>query len=96
MKLFFAFLTIPIALSVLAQAGEPTTDIIALISDASGPLLMAVIIWGAIKEWWVPGRSHRRIVDERDKLLELAIRGTRVVEKSVQAAETIARESSND
>ncbi len=73
---------------MLAQVAPPV-DFFTLLSDASGPLLMAVIIWGAIKEWWVPGVTHRRTVQERDQLLKLAVRGTNVLDKTLSAAESV-------
>lgn len=63
-------------------------ELIPLISDLTAPALMAIIIWGAIKEWWVPGKTHRRMVAERDELLRLALRGTTITKKTVEAAET--------
>lgn len=69
----------------------PSPDILTWLADNIGTfVLLIVIVWGAIKEWWVPGVTHRRMVDERNELLRLALKGTRVAEKTVQAVETIA------
>jgi hypothetical protein len=79
---------------MISQA-VPPVDIITILADASGPLFMAIVIWGAISEWWVPGRTHRRMVAERDELLKLALHGTRTAERSVRVAETITEAANN-
>ena len=62
-------------------------DLISYIANVSGPVLMAIIIVGAIREWWVPGSVHRRTVVERDQLLELALRSQEVGEKALDTAQ---------
>lgn len=72
---------------IFQTAPTSSNDIFALISDASGPALLAVIVFGAWREWWVPGTTHRRMVNERDQLLRLLLRNTHVTERTVKSAE---------
>lgn len=67
----------------------PTNDVFSLLADASGPMLMAIIIWGAIKEWWVPGAVFRRVLAERDEWKTLALASRQLTERTVNVAETI-------
>ena len=71
----------------LAAAGDSPTDFISLISDASGPALMAVIIVGALKRWWISGSEYRRVLAERDRFLELALRSQNTADKALSVAE---------
>lgn len=79
-----------IAIYIIFQTAPTSVDLLALLSDASGPALLAVIVFGAIREWWVPGKTHRRMVEERDTLLKLALRGTTLTERTVRASEAFA------
>jgi hypothetical protein len=48
---------------------------------------LLIAIWGAIKEWWVPGKTYRRALDDADKWRALALRGSGIAEKAVELAE---------
>ena len=84
----FAIALFVSALMFFADTADPSnpTDLISYISRATGPVIMAVIIVGAIQEWWVPGRQHRRVVEQRDALLELALRSQEVGERALNVA----------
>lgn len=71
-------------------AADPNISFVEVLKNASAPTLMAVIVVGAINEWWVPGRSHRRIVAERDELLKLVIGSQEVGHKAIDTASMIA------
>lgn len=71
-------------------AADPSTDIVSLISKAGAPTLLAIIVVGAMKEWWVPGPTHRRMVKERDELLRLALSGQEVGSRALDTASIIA------
>jgi len=45
--------------------------------------LLVTIVWGALKEWWVPGRVHRRTVAEKDFWRTHALENTRLTAKAV-------------
>lgn len=70
-------------------AADPGTDFISLLSRASGPVILAVLVFGAIKNqpWWVPGTTHREVVKQRDELLALALKSTQTTERVVTLAE---------
>jgi hypothetical protein len=74
----------------MLSAADPNTDIITLLSKASVPTVLAVIVVGAMREWWVPGTTHRRTVRERDALLNLALQGQEVGNKALDAASILA------
>lgn len=42
------------------------TELISWIRDGGVIALLTIIVWGSYKEWWVPGTTHRRALDERD------------------------------
>lgn len=79
------FLAGPLA---VVLAASPDGDLLTSLRDASGPTVLAVIVIGAIREWWVPGATHRRIVRERDDLLQLALRSTHTLDRAVSIAES--------
>lgn len=74
---------------------EPGVGFVDLLSKASGPTFLAIVVVGAINEWWVPGRTHRRIVAERDELLRLALVGQEVGGKALDTAGIIAEAIKN-
>jgi hypothetical protein len=60
--------------------------------------LLVAVVAGALRGWWVPGKTHERVIHERDRLLELAIASTvtteaatEVMRSQKQTAEEIAR-----
>lgn len=69
------------------MAADPTVaDLVDLLANASGPTLLAIIIIGAIREWWVPGKTHRRTIEERDHMMELLFRSTSTTDKALSVA----------
>lgn len=79
--------------TIMFFSSDPSADWVKLLSSASGPTVMAVIIIGAIKEWWIPGKTHRRTVAERDALLKLALDGQEIGTRALDAASVIASKS---
>lgn len=67
----------------------PSDDWITILGHASGPVLLGIIVIGAIQEWWVPGRTHRRTVAERDALLQLALHATEITGRTQDTADLI-------
>ena len=59
-----------------------------LIDLLIGPvgLLIGLIlaVSGVLREWWVPGRTHRRLQAERDMWMELATRGLETADRAVR------------
>jgi hypothetical protein len=51
---------------------------------------LLIAIWGAIKEWWVPGKTYRRALAEGEQWRLLALKGTGIAEKAVTLVETDA------
>jgi hypothetical protein len=45
------------------------------------------VIVGAMRGWWIPGRTHDRVVAERDRLFELALASTVTAETSAKVME---------
>lgn len=79
---------------IAAAATDPGGDWISVLSRGSGPVLMAVIIVGAIRRWWVTGTEHREAVAQRDRLFELALKSTNTTERVVSLAEERATPAS--
>jgi hypothetical protein len=84
MRLFLA--TITTAATHLADPSA--TGFLDLITEASGPTLMAIIVVGALREWWVPGAHFKRVTAQRDEILELLVQNQLVTERVV---DTVAR-----
>lgn len=76
-----------IMFALAAAQTDPFDGLPAYISHASGPALMAVIIVGALREWWVTGKQYERIVGERDQLLSMALRQLETQERALKVAE---------
>lgn len=72
---------------MLSDAVSNPTTLIDIIQSAGVIGLLVVVVYGAIKEWWVPGKTHKRCLDERDQLLNLALRQANAAEKAVSLAE---------
>lgn len=56
-------------------------DLIQTISDAGTLGLMAVIIYGAAKEWWVWGWLYKELRQERNYWRDIALRATDLAAK---------------
>jgi hypothetical protein len=74
----------------VATDPESASGFLNLLTEASGPTLMAVIVLGALREWWVPGAHFKRVVAQRDEILDLLVENQlhtqRVVERVTEAA----------
>lgn len=63
-----------LALLILAQAEQTRPrDFLDYALDGSIIGLMAIIVIGAVYEWWVPGRTHRRTIAEKDREIERVV-----------------------
>lgn len=77
-------------------------DSFAAISEAvqTGGLvvLLLLIVWGALKEWWVPGVTHRRALQEAEKWKNVATESIRTTERATFLSDKAVRgvESRND
>lgn len=49
--------------------------------------LLAAIVVGALNEWWVPGKTYRRALDESHRWRDLALKGSGIAEKAVELVE---------
>lgn len=71
-----------------------TPEQFALMSNAlnGAPLaaLLAAALVGAVREWWVPGATHRRLLDaaeaREERWRDLALNATGLAERAVDAA----------
>lgn len=64
-------------------------ELVGLIRDAGVIGILAVIVIGALREWWVSGVQYRRVLQERDELqrelfhvLGLTDRATRMLDRA--------------
>ena len=63
-------------------AGDPTSDWLDKVLGPGGALVLAlVVIFGAIRKWWVPGWVYADVVRERDMYREMALKGVSAAEK---------------
>lgn len=49
--------------------------------------VLAVIVVGALNEWWVPGKTYRRALADAERWRDLAMRGSGIAEKAVGLVE---------
>lgn len=49
--------------------------------------VMAYFLWALMSDRIVSGKTHHRVIDERDRLLELAITNAQVSHRSLEIAE---------
>lgn len=66
-------------------------DIINYADKITGIAVLIVIAYGAIKQWWVPGREYRRIVQERDRLLDLVLKSQEVGQRALETVEKVIK-----
>jgi hypothetical protein len=73
---------------VLAQTAPELLEWI----NAGGVVgLLVVIVAGALRGWWIPGKTHDRVIAERDRLLELALASTSATEAAAKVMQTQTR-----
>lgn len=56
---------------ILAQT--PSQDFLDYALDGSIVAIMAIIVIGALREWWVPGTAHRRAISDKEKIIDRLI-----------------------
>jgi len=52
-------------------------------------VILVFVVVGAYRGWWVPGPHYKRILNERDKLLDLALASQEVGHKALNAVEKV-------
>lgn len=63
--------------------GEPNS--VLEILDAAGTIgLLVVIVFGALKGWWVPGWAYKNALREIEQWKDLALTGTEIAERLVR------------
>jgi hypothetical protein len=74
-----------------------------LLQQAPVVVVLIVALYGAWKEWWVPGPTHRRVIVQRDEFMRLLLRSTITAEKATEvmrhqqeSAEQIATRAAAD
>lgn len=70
------------------------TDLFKILGDASpliGPLA-ALILVGAVREWWVWGHHYRREVEEKEYWRDKALSLAGLAEQTVEVAHDLAEE----
>jgi len=65
----------------------PTDQLFDIISSGGVVGVLTVIVVGALKEWWVPGKVHRRVVTEKDFWRSHALKSTNLAEAAIRLAE---------
>lgn len=76
----------------LIVAAADTTDPVQIVNyanKATGLVVLVVIVFGAIKGWWVPGYQYKKIVQERDQFLDLALKSQETSSRALDAAEKV-------
>ena len=61
------------------------TDVWVLINQGGGAAFMFVAIVGALRGWWVPGYLYRRLQEDYDRLMELALTGSSMAKELTKA-----------
>lgn len=77
--------------TIAAGATSSPDDIYNYANKTTGIVLLVVIVYGAIKEWWVTGRQYKRIVTERDQLLDLLLKQQEITQKGLETAEKVIK-----
>jgi hypothetical protein len=79
----------------LTLVAQSSAEILEWLNAGGVVGLLVLIVAGSLRGWWVPGRTHDRVVAERDRFLELATRSTVATEqatKVMQAQQDVAQE----
>lgn len=73
----------------MGSATPGAGEFVGIIRDAGVIGVLAIIVVGALREWWVSGDQYRRVLRERDELqrelfslLGLTERATRVLDRA--------------
>lgn len=69
---------------------ESAAELFSLLETGGTVALLVVVVFGAWKEWWVPGPAHKRrvteLTQERNEWKDMALRGVNATEKAVDLA----------
>lgn len=65
---------------------SPDAQLVHWISSAGALGILAFVLVALMRGWLVTGRTHERVLTERNRLLELALTSTRAAERAVTIA----------
>lgn len=77
--------------SIAASSPSSPDELYNYANKTTGIVLLVIIVYGAIKEWWVTGRQYKRIVVERDQLLDLLLKQQEITQKGLETAEKVIK-----
>jgi hypothetical protein len=64
-------------------------EIVQLVRDAGVTGLLIFALIGGFRMWWVFGWHYRAVVKERDEWKALALGGTHLAERTIEAAKDV-------
>ncbi len=67
-----------------ASSGDPLLDWLA---QAGMGGVLALVVVGFIRGWIVSGMAHKRVLDEKDRALDLVYRQAEINQRTLDAAE---------
>lgn len=77
---------------VIAQATTAPVNMMDYIERGGIIGLLTIIVVGALREWWVPGATHRRLLAEsharEQELKSMVFAGIQAAEQAVKVAKT--------
>jgi len=76
----------------VARAVNEFIEILTRLSAAGFGTLMAAILYGGYKGVWVWGKDYRKLEEERDRWMHIALRNTLIAEKSTQVRASLSGE----
>jgi hypothetical protein len=83
------------ALSIfpILATGDPTIGLLQEIAQAGPTVILLVVGWLLLTGRLVPGKTHDRVVDERDQLLKLAVTNAQIARSSIGKLEEATQET---
>lgn len=76
-------------LGLLFAAADTGQDWFSYANRVTGFVILVGIAIGAYRGWWVPGWRYKEIKDERDKLLDLALKSQETSHRALNTAEKV-------
>lgn len=83
----------PMTLFPLMAGGDPTIGLLEQIARAGPVVIVLVGLILILRGDLVPGRTHNRVLEERDQLLKLALTNAQLARSSLVKAEEATSET---
>jgi hypothetical protein len=80
-------------ISPLFAAGDPTIGLLQEIAKAGPTVILLIVGWLLLTDRLVSGKTHNRVLAERDQLLRLALMNAQIAKQSIGKLEEASQDT---